>query len=226
MREFSAEHIAALAVTAIAVAWAVRERPGPRAARALSLLMGAAFVAEQVAYVAVGEWSARVNLPLQLTDAVTLVSILALWRPRPALVELLWFWVLTGSLLATVTPDLAQPFPDVRYFTYFVVHAGAFVALAILVFGRGVWPRPGAMWRAYAATLAWAALAALGDLATGGNYMFLRHKPARASLLDLMGPWPIYIAAAGVLALALYAALEQLAGVLRTRTADRTRGAS
>ncbi len=188
--------------------------------------MGAAFVAEQVAYLAVGEWSARVNLPLQLTDGVTLVSILALWRPRPLLVELLWFWALTASLQATLTPDLAQPFPDVRYFTYFTVHAGALIALAMLVFGRRVLPRAGAMWRAYAATLAWAALAAMGDLATGGNYMFLRHKPARASLLDLMGRWPIYIAAAGVLALALCAALEELARALPTRPAGRMRDAA
>jgi uncharacterized membrane protein YwaF len=38
--------------------------------------------------------------------------------------------------------------------------------------------------------------------------MFLREKPGRASLLDLMGPWPWYIPAAALLALALYVLLD------------------
>jgi hypothetical integral membrane protein (TIGR02206 family) len=196
-------------MAAIAVAML---RPPP--ARALAVAMAGAFVAEQIAYVVTGEWRATLNLPLQLSDAVTFVAIAALWRPRPRLNELLWFWALTASLQATLTPDLAQSFPDVRYFTYFVTHGGALVAVVVL---RAL-PQPGGMWRAYAATLAWTALAAVGDVVTGGNYMFLRHKPSRASLLDVMGPWPVYIAAAAVLALALFAVL-QLIG-------DRLRGSS
>jgi hypothetical integral membrane protein (TIGR02206 family) len=194
-----------MAVIAAAVAW---WRPPPRV---LAVLIAAAFVGEQAAYAAAGEWRASLNLPLQLSDAVTFVAIAALWRPRPLLTDLLWFWALTASLLAIVTPDLAQTFPDVRYFTYFATHGGALVALALLA----ALPRPGAMWTAYAATAAWAALAAVGTLITGGNYMFLREKPSRASLLDVMGPWPVYIAGGAVLALALFAALQALAGALR-----------
>jgi hypothetical protein len=36
-----------------------------------------------------GDWTAQVNLPLHLTDAVTLASVAALWRAESArLVEL------------------------------------------------------------------------------------------------------------------------------------------
>jgi hypothetical integral membrane protein (TIGR02206 family) len=204
VEQFSTAHIAG--ILAIAVAAALRPN-----ARVLGVVIASAFVAEQVACVVTGEWRASLNLPLQLSDAVTFVAVAALWRPRPLLAELLWFWALTASLQATLTPDLAQTFPDVRYFTYFLTHGGALVAVVVL------WqlPRPGGMWRAFAATAAWTALAAAGDLVTGGNYMFLRHKPSHASLLDVMGPWPVYIAASAVLALALFAALQALAGVLR-----------
>jgi hypothetical integral membrane protein (TIGR02206 family) len=215
VRQLSPEHIAALVVTAVAAVWAARRPRSAAVARALALFMAAAFVAEQIAYLAVAEWSAQLNLPLQLTDAVTFVSIAVLWRARPLLVELLWFWALTASLQATLTPDLAQPFPDVRYFTYFAVHGGALVAVALVVVGRRELPRAGGMWRAYAATFAWAVLAALGDVVTGGNYMFLRHKPETASLLDLMGPWPVYIGVAALFALGLFALLEALGGALR-----------
>jgi hypothetical integral membrane protein (TIGR02206 family) len=210
VEQFSIAHVAALAAIAAAVAVAAR-RPRGWGARPLAVVMGGAFVAEQVAYVVTGEWRATLNLPLQLSDAVTFVAILALWRPRPRLAELLWIWALTASLQATLTPDLAQSFPDVRYFTYFVTHGGALVAVVVV---RAL-PQPGGIWRAYAATAACTALAAAGDLVTGGNYMFLRHKPARASLLDVMGPWPVYIAAAAVLALALFAALQVLGDRLR-----------
>ena len=204
MQQFSPEHVAALVAIAVAIL-----RPPP--ARVLAVVIAGAFVAEQVAYVVTGEWRATLNLPLQLSDAVTFVAILALWRPRPRLAELLWFWALTASLQATVTPDLAQSFPDVRYFTYFLTHGGALLAVVVL---RAL-PQPGGIWRAYAATLAWTALAAVGDVVTGGNYMFLRHKPSHGSLLDVMGPWPVYIVAAAVLALALFAGLQAVGDRLR-----------
>ena len=41
-----------------------------------------------------------------------------------------------------------------------------------------------------------AAVAGTANLITGGNYMYLRAKPSQASLLDQMGPWPLYIATA------------------------------
>jgi hypothetical integral membrane protein (TIGR02206 family) len=204
VQQFSPEHVAALVAIAVAIL-----RPPP--ARVLAVVIAGAFVAEQVAYVVTGEWRATLNLPLQLSDAVTFVAILALWRPRPRLAELLWFWALTASLQATVTPDLAQSFPDVRYFTYFLTHGGALLAVVVL---RAL-PQPGGIWRAYAATLAWTALAAVGDVVTGGNYMFLRHKPSHGSLLDVMGPWPVYIVAAAVLALALFAGLQAVGDRLR-----------
>jgi hypothetical integral membrane protein (TIGR02206 family) len=193
-----------------AIAVAMLRPPSPLV---LAAALAGAFVAEQLAYVVTGEWRATLNLPLQLSDAVTFVAIAALWRPRPRLAELLWFWALTASVQATLTPDLAQSFPDVRYFTYFVTHGGALVAVVVL---RAL-PQPGGIWRAYAAALAWTALAAVGDLVTGGNYMFLRHKPSRASLLDVMGPWPVYIAAAAVVALALFAVLQVLGDRIRDR---------
>ena len=54
--------------------------------------------------------------------------------------------------------------------------------------------RPGAVPRVFAVSLGMAAVAGAADLIIGGNYMYLREKPGSASLLDQMGPWPVYIA--------------------------------
>ena len=217
MRQFSGEHIAALIVTAVAATgavWAPRRHAGPwvaRLTRGLAVLLLVAYVAEYVANVARGTWSARYSLPLQLTDAVTLISVVALWRPRPLLVELVYFWALTASLQAVLTPDLNEAFPSLFYFTYFTTHSGAVVAACLLVFGLGRRPRPGAAWRVYALTAAFAAVAGGADLLTGGNYMFLRHKPEESSLLNLMGPWPWYIVSGAAFGLAVFLALAALA---------------
>jgi len=214
---WSAAHVAALAATALAAALLVagaRRRGAAWSAparHALALLLLAGFAGEQLAYALRGEWSAEVNLPLQLTDAVTLVSAAALWRPAPLLVELAYFWALSASLQALLTPDLGRDAPDILFFTYFATHGGAVAAACLLVFGERRAPRPGAVARVYAITAAFAACAALGTLATGGSYMFLRRKPARGSLLDVMGPWPLYILAGAALGLLLFAALAALA---------------
>jgi hypothetical integral membrane protein (TIGR02206 family) len=157
-------------------------------------------------------WSVQLNLPLHLTDAVTLAAVAALWRPQSALlVELVYFWALSASLQAVLTPDLGQNFPDVLFFTYFLTHCGAIVAACLLVFGTHRTPRPHAVLRTYAITLAFTALAAVGTVLTGGNYMYLRRKPARGSLLDLMGPWPVYIAAGAGLGLLILLILDAVA---------------
>ena len=213
MEHFSAAHLAAIAVTLLAgvlVVWAARARPGPwlqAASRALGVLILGGFLTEQAVVAARGDWSPAVYLPLQLSDVVTLVAVLALWTERAPFVELTYFWGLTAALQAVLTPDLGSDFPDVTFFTFFATHSGAVVAALLLVAGRRLAPRAGAVRRAFLATLAVAAVAALGNLLTGGNYMFLRHKPD-ASLLDPMGPWPLYIAGAGALAVALFAALD------------------
>ncbi len=217
MRDLSAEHLAALAATTAVSALLVAgaRRGGQAFSRPARLVLGAVilagFVGEQLAYAERGLWSARVNLPFQLSDAVALVSVAALWRPRPVLVELVYYWAFAATLQALLTPDLRQAYPDVLYFTYFTTHGGALAAACLLVLGERRRPRAGSALRAYAITAGFAVAAAVATVATGGNYLFLRRKPAGGSLLDVMGPWPVYIAAAAVLGLVLFLLLEALA---------------
>jgi hypothetical integral membrane protein (TIGR02206 family) len=206
----SGEHVAAVSATAAAAAAAVPAgRRWPLAAsRGLAVVIGATYLVEHASFIARGSWALDFNLPLHLTDVVTVVAVLALWTARPVLVELTWFWALTASLQAVLTPDLGADFPELLYWTYFITHAGAVVAAVLLVIGRRITPRAGAVGRAFGATLAVAAAAGIANVVTGGNYMWLREKPDSASLLDVMGPWPWYIASAAALALVLFTLLD------------------
>jgi hypothetical integral membrane protein (TIGR02206 family) len=212
----SADHVAALAATAalcVALPAAARARPGAWTGH-LARLLAVALLAWVVAYHLVvalrGSYEADFDLPLHLTDAATVVAALALWSPRPLLFELTYFWGLTASLQAVLTPglDADDRFPSFFFWHYFVTHSGVVVAALLLAFGLGLTARPGAIRRMFLATAAWAAVAAAGNALTGGNYMFLRERPETASLLDYMGPWPLYILGAALLALALFALLD------------------
>ena len=208
-RQFSDQHLAALGAMVVVSGPAVlasRHRPGRWQrvfAGVLAGLIFAAWAGEYIVDAANGTWSAKYTLPLQLTDAVSAVAIIALLSRRQLLIELTYFWALTASLQATLTPDLYQSYPSVYYFTYFTYHVGVIVAALFLVFGLRRYPRPRAMWRVYGFTLAFAAIAAVGDLLTGGNYMYLRTKPLHNSLLSVLGPWPWYIVGAAGVGLAM-----------------------
>ena len=212
MEALSAEHVGAVAATVIVAAVAVpaaRRRP-VAVSRALAVLIGATYAVEHADFIARGDWEADFNLPLHLTDAVTLVSVAALWTARPLLVELTYFWALTASLQAVLTPDLGSAeYPDLLFWTFFITHGGAVVAALVLVVGRRLVPRRGAVRRVFAITAGFAVLAAAGNLLTGGNYMVLREKPRSATLLDAMGPWPVYIPVAAALALLLFRLLDE-----------------
>jgi hypothetical integral membrane protein (TIGR02206 family) len=221
MRQFSPPHLAALAVLVLGIAASVpaaRRWPGRWTvwfARGLAVVIFVGWAGEYLYDALQGTWTVRFTLPLQLTDLISLTAILALWTLRQGAIELVYFWAFSATLQAVVTPDLGQSFPNILCFTYFIYHVGAMIGAAFLVFGLRRWPRPGTMWRAFGATLAWACVAGLADVITGGNYMYLAWKPAHGSLLSVLGPWPWYIAGAAAIGLAMLWLLKEVTDGLR-----------
>jgi len=200
-------HAAALFGTVIAAAGLAtlahaRPASGPsiRAGLAGFLLAGA------VGYV-LAEWRLGVLsvwdfLPFHLCDFAIFVAAFALLTRRPGAVELVWFWALTGTLLAIVMPAVSGSFPDWRWTLYFAMHGGVVAAAVVLVLGCGIHPRAGAPRRAFGWTVAYTGVVAAVDLVSGANFLWLRAKPPQPTLLDWLGPWPVYLVAAGAIGLA------------------------
>ncbi len=222
----STEHVlplALLVVVAVLLCVAVRRAPGrwiDAVAAVIALTLVIAELSWQPYVVANKTWSAAASLPVQLCDVAGFVAAVALLWRQLVLVEVAYFWGLGGTLQAVLTPDLKDHFPSFPYLQFYVTHDLVILAALFLVFGLGLEPRPGAVRRIFVLTVAFAIVVGLIDLATGGNYMYLRQVPVSGSLLDLMGPWPWYIAAGAALTLVVLAVLDAPFRLSRLRRHD------
>ena len=144
------------------------------------------------------------NLPLQLCDLTIWLSVAACLTARPVVVEFAYFAGLAGAGMAILTPDLWSPWPTYPAIYFFVSHGGIVTAVSVLVYGRIVPLRRGAVWRAFTYLLIYAAALGVVDALTGANYMYLSRKPSGASALDTFGPWPWYLLPGAAVALGLF----------------------
>ena len=213
---FGADHAAALittAIAAVALALAVRRGRdgvlawGVRGGLVAVLLGGTAATllrAGQDAPLSVWDF-----VPLHLCDFLILVAVAALATRSRAAAELLYFWAAAGTLLAMIGPDVGTGFPDWRFLAFFGLHGAVVVSATVVTFGLGRQPRHGAPLRVLLLTNAYAAVAAAVNLVFGTNFLYLCAKPRGATLLDWLGPWPVYIIAAEALALGLFVLLDR-----------------
>jgi hypothetical integral membrane protein (TIGR02206 family) len=162
--------------------------------RGFAILIPVFTVPFQLLQLLPGDFTLGTSLPLQICDLSWMVAVWALWTLDSRAVALLYFWGLTLTVQAAITPSLDQTFPDPRYFMFWGMHFLTIWAAVYLVCLVG-----GPSWRGYrftyALTAVWAAVVLAFNAVTGTNYGYLSRKPETSSLLDVLGPWPAYVGA-------------------------------
>ncbi|MBL0387563.1 TIGR02206 family membrane protein [Tumebacillus sp. ITR2] len=167
-----------------------------------------------------GAWTLDFSLPLQLCSISLLLAILMLLSKSYRLFEFMFLAGLGGALQALLTPDLGNyAFPHFRTFEFFIGHGAVVVACFFMVFVERYRPTFGSVWRSFAALNVLALVVYGLDLLTGGNYMFLAHKPSNASILDVLGPWPWYLLSLEGVALAMHLLFWAPFALLKKKTA-------
>ena len=200
---------AVLTVLACVVARRSSARVALVISRCLAVVLAATAVAFCLGPVVDGTFTVRNSLPLQLCDVAAIIVVVTCWFPRWRLgFELTYFWGLAGTLQGVVTPDLGASFPHLEFFVFVVAHIGIVMAALYLAIGMRAAPRRFAPLWVFGITVGLAAVDAVADWKLGANYMYLAHIPPSASLLSVLGPWPVYIASAAGVAVVLFAVLD------------------
>lgn len=147
------------------------------------------------------------DVPLELCDFTAWLTIVAALTRTQWCFELAYFTAIAGSGMAVATPNLWASGLSFGTIYFFATHGGVIVTVLAMVWGGLARPRPNSSWMAFVMLNAIAVGVGTFDAVFRTNYMFLRLKPQSASLLDLMGPWPVYILTGEALALGLFLAL-------------------
>lgn len=207
---FGPAHLCAIALTFAAppLLCAIgRLGAGRIAARTVELSLAALLVGNRIFRLVLlrrdGELTLETAAPMHLCDWAAIAAVITLVYPNQRTYELCYFWALAGTLQALLTPDLSHQFPDARFMSFFISHGGVVAAALYLTLCRGMRPVPMSIPR----TLMWSTAYLAAAMATNAmletNFGYLRMKPAHPSMLDVMAPWPFYIAQLAVLAVAL-----------------------
>lgn len=191
-------HLAVLALTALLAVLMIWQRRQDRASAVwMERLMVAALLlqwpASIYAHVVLGDFSKQNALPIHLCDVAALAGIVALVTRSRLAAEICYFFGLTGTLQGLFTPALREDFPHARFIAFFLGHSTVVITAIYVVAGLRLTPRAYAPLRMLGWVLLYAAVAGGINALLGTNYGFLCQKPLNPSLLDVLGPWPVYI---------------------------------
>jgi hypothetical integral membrane protein (TIGR02206 family) len=209
---FGLAHWAVLAaIPLLAGLLALLQRKLVRGTRLIRWLLAGLLVFSAASYYGHFAWEGEAlfpgHVPLELCDLSLILTIVVLLRFRPALFDVVYYWALAGATMALLTPNIGEQTTLFLAVVFFADHGLTVTAVLYLVWSRQARPRAGSVWRALLAVNVAAVVVGAFDFAYKTDYMFLRQKPATASLLDMFGPWPWYIAACEGAGLMLFALL-------------------
>lgn len=197
-RLFGPSHLVALGVLVglNVVLWSLRHA-SDRIRRAVSWTMALTLWANEIGFhvwrIAVGTWNVQEMVPLHVCSVLAWTVPIALITRNRRLYEFVYFLGLGAASQGVLTPDLGPyDFPHYRYFETFISHGLEFTA-ALWLTWTGLRPTWRSVWRVFGWLNAYMVVVFFANLALGSNYMFVNRKPATASILDVLPPWPWYV---------------------------------
>ncbi|MBN1230829.1 MAG: TIGR02206 family membrane protein [Anaerolineales bacterium] len=141
-----------------------------------------------------GIWSLQENLPLHACSVLIILSGIMLLTKNFTLYEIVYLLGLAGASQALLTPDVGiYGFPHFRFFTCMITHGAIITSAIYMTVVEGFRPTWKSVGKVLLITLIYAIIIFPINFLLGSNYLFINHVPETASLIDLLGPWPLYL---------------------------------
>lgn len=131
------------------------------------------------------------NLPIGVCAwSVIFCSFMVIGKSQ-RLFDISYFWLLSGSLFALLTPTpLTFCGPTrFRYYQFWLEHTLGYVALFYMIFIHRMRPNRRSFFRSYFALLGLSAFAAwVNSMIPGANYLYMARPESTPSVLDILPP--------------------------------------
>ena len=198
---FSVEHLMTMAIILILCILLfvfrkkLKEKRGRRLFRfSLAFLLLAANVLYHLWLIYEHAWSAKMALPLHLSDLAAILAIVMLLTKNYRIFQFMYFAGLGSSIQAILTPDLDRfSFPHFQYIQFFVSHGGVVLACLFMVVAFNYRPTIRSMWVTILLVNIYAGCVFFLNKLLASNYLYIMKKPGVSSILNYLGPWPWYL---------------------------------
>ena len=168
------------------------------------------------------------NLPIGVCGwAAIFCSYMVLGKSQ-RLFDIAYFWLLSGSLFALLTPTpLTYTGPTrFRYYQFWTEHTMGYIAIFYMIFVHKMRPTVRSAVRSYTALLVFAIIAYnVNVMLPGANYLYLARPESAPSVLDILPPNFALRTAIIVVVITLMFFLAYLPWLLRDRKAKREKAA-
>lgn len=151
-------------------------------------------LSHQIWLVQEGAWKAKSSLPLHLSDLAVILAIVMLLSKSSKLFQFMYFAGIASSIQAILTPDLGKySFPHFQYIVFFLTHGAVIIACLFMLIAYQFRPTWTSLWISVLIVNGYAAVVYFLNKLLGSNYLYIIKKPDNASLLDILGDWPMYL---------------------------------
>ena len=131
------------------------------------------------------------NLPIGVCGWAVIFSSFMIVGKNQKLFDIVYFWLLSGSLFALLTPTvLTYTGPTrFRYYQFWLEHTLGYVAIFYMIFVHGMRPTVRSAVKSYFALVGMAVIAYfVNRMIPGANYLYMARPEAAPSVLDILPP--------------------------------------